>query len=56
MAKAIALQKASSESRLVAASDQFGDILNGNVADYLKFLPGIGVDYAADDARASRSR
>ena len=52
MAKAIALQKASSESRIVAASDQFGDILNGNVADYLKFLPGIGVDYAADDARA----
>lgn len=52
MAKAIALQKASSESRIVAASDQFGDILNGNVADYLKFLPGIGVDYSADDARA----
>jgi iron complex outermembrane receptor protein len=52
MAKAIALQKASSESRIVAAADQFGDILNGNVADYLKFLPGIGVDYAADDARA----
>lgn len=52
MAKAIALQKASAETRLVAASDQFGDILNGNVADYLKFLPGIGVDYAADDARA----
>jgi len=52
MSKAIALQKASSESRIVAASDQFGDILNGNVADYLKFLPGIGVDYSADDARA----
>jgi TonB-dependent receptor len=52
MAKAIALQKASPESLLVAASDQFGDILNGNVADYLKFLPGIGVDYSADDARA----
>lgn len=52
MAKAIALQKASAEMRVVAASDQFGDILNGNVADYLKFLPGIGVDYSADDARA----
>jgi iron complex outermembrane receptor protein len=52
MAKAIALQKVASESRIVAASDQFGDILNGNVADYLKFLPGIGVDYSADDARA----
>lgn len=52
MAKAIALQKASAETRVVAASDQFGDILNGNVADYLKFLPGIGVDYSADDARA----
>lgn len=52
MAKAIALQKAAAESRIVAAGDQFGDILNGNVADYLKFLPGIGVDYSADDARA----
>ena len=52
MSKAIALQKAASESRIVAAADQFGDIFNGNVADYLKFLPGIGVDYSADDARA----
>lgn len=52
MSKAIALQKAAGESRIVAAADQFGDIFNGNVADYLKFLPGIGVDYAADDARA----
>ncbi|MSU49455.1 MAG: TonB-dependent receptor [Opitutus sp.] len=52
MAKAIALQKAASDSRIVAAGDQFGDIFNGNVADYLKFLPGVGLDYSADDARA----
>ena len=37
---------------LVAASDQFGDISEGNVGEYLKFLPGIGIDYTANDARA----
>jgi TonB-dependent receptor len=52
MAQATALQKSANEIKLVAAADQFGDINNGNVAEYLKFLPGIGVDYAADDARS----
>lgn len=52
MAQAIALQKASFNQKLVAASDQFGDISEGNVGEYLKFLPGIGIDYTANDARA----
>lgn len=52
MAQAIALQKASFNQKLVAASDQFGDISEGNVGEYLKFMPGIGIDYTANDARA----
>jgi TonB-dependent receptor len=52
MAQAIALQKAAFNQKLVAASDQFGDISEGNVGEYLKFLPGIGIDYTANDARA----
>jgi iron complex outermembrane receptor protein len=52
MSQAIALQKASFNQKLVAASDQFGDISEGNVGEYLKFLPGIGIDYTANDARA----
>lgn len=52
MSAAIAQQKASFQSKLVAASDQFGDISEGNIGEYLKFLPGVGVDYTANDARA----
>ncbi len=52
MSQAIALQKASFNQKLVAASDQFGDISEGNVGEYLKFMPGIGIDYTANDARA----
>ncbi|PTY08105.1 hypothetical protein DB347_00520 [Opitutaceae bacterium EW11] len=51
MAQAIALQKVSIQSKLVAASDQFGPISEGNVGEYLKYLPGISIDYNANDAR-----
>jgi len=51
-AQAIALQKAAVNMKVVAAGDQYGDIAEGNAAEYLKFLPGIGVDYNANDARA----
>lgn len=52
MSQAMALQKASTQSKLVAASDQFGDIAEGNVGEYLRFLPGVGIDYTANDARS----
>ncbi|MEO6567487.1 MAG: TonB-dependent receptor [Opitutaceae bacterium] len=52
MAQAISLQKLSVEAKVVAAGDQYGDIAEGNAAEYLKFLPGVGVDYNANDARA----
>lgn len=51
MAQAIALQKVSVQSKLVAAADQFGEVSEGNVGEYLKFLPGVSVDYNVNDAR-----
>jgi TonB-dependent receptor len=51
MAQAQALQKASIQFKLVAANDQFGPVSEGNVGEYLKFLPGVGIDYTANDAR-----
>lgn len=52
MAQAVAIQKVSVNSKIVAAGDQYGDIAEGNAAEYLKFLPGVGIDYNANDARA----
>ena len=56
MSQAIALQKASDNIKVVAAGDQYGDIAEGNAAEYLKFLPGVGIDYNANDARAATLR
>src|SRR6478736_4085417 len=51
MAQAVALQKVSVQSKLVAAADQFGEISEGNIGEYLKFLPGVSIDYNVNDAR-----
>lgn len=56
MAQAIALQKSSDNLKLVAAGDQYGDVAEGNAAEYIKFLPGVGIDYNANDARAATLR
>ncbi|HVS50992.1 MAG TPA: TonB-dependent receptor [Opitutaceae bacterium] len=56
MAQAIALQRVAPNMKVVAASDQYGDISEGNAAEYLKFLPGVGIDYNANDARAATLR
>ncbi len=56
MAQAIALQRVSINTKIVAAGDQYGDIAEGNAAEYLKFLPGVGIDYNANDARAATLR
>lgn len=56
MAQAIALQRAADNTKVVAAGDQYGDIAEGNAAEYIKFLPGVGIDYNANDARAATLR
>jgi iron complex outermembrane receptor protein len=37
--------------KVVMASDAFGDVTEGNAGEFLKFLPGITVDYVAADVR-----
>ena len=56
MAQAIALQKSADNTKVIAAGDQYGDIAEGNAAEYIKFLPGVGIDYNANDARAATLR
>jgi iron complex outermembrane recepter protein len=51
MAQAQALQRVSIQAKLVAAADQFGEVSEGNIGEYLKFLPGVSVDYNVNDAR-----
>jgi len=51
MSQAQALQKISVQFKVVAANDQFGEISEGNIGEYLKFLPGVGIDYNSNDAR-----
>ncbi|PTX92725.1 TonB-dependent receptor [Opitutus sp. ER46] len=37
--------------KTVIESDAFGDVAEGNVGEFLKFLPGVTVDYVAADVR-----
>jgi TonB-dependent receptor len=37
--------------KVVMAADAFGDVTEGNVGEFLKFLPGVSVDYVAADVR-----
>jgi iron complex outermembrane receptor protein len=51
-AKAIMEQKNSIESKRVLATDTFGSISEGNAGEFLKYLPGVMIDYVEADARS----
>jgi TonB-dependent receptor len=53
-AKAISEQKTAMNVKTVVASDNFGDIAEGNIGEFLKFMPGITLDYVETDTRAAR--
>ncbi|MBI5769362.1 MAG: TonB-dependent receptor [Verrucomicrobia bacterium] len=53
-AKAIMDQRAAINIKNVIASDNFGDITNGNVGEFIKYMPGVVIDYNQSDARAVR--
>lgn len=53
-AKALADQRASLNMRNVVASDNFGPVAEGNVAEFMKFIPGVVIDYADTQARSIR--
>ncbi|MES2694810.1 MAG: TonB-dependent receptor [Verrucomicrobiota bacterium] len=53
-AKALSEQKQAMNVKSVVASDNFGDVAEGNIGEFLKFMPGIAIDYAETDTRAAR--
>src|ERR1044071_7161035 len=50
-ALAINEQRFAANMKNVVATDQFGDIAEGNVAEFLKFMPGVNIDNAGGNAR-----
>ena len=50
-ALAINEQRFAPNMKNVVATDEFGDIADGNVAEFLKFLPGVTIGYAGGTAR-----
>lgn len=55
-AKAIQEQKNAMNIMSHVASDVFGDVPEGNVGEFLKFMPGVELDYVQADARGVRLR
>jgi TonB-dependent receptor len=45
-------QRYAANIKNVVSSDAFGDVNEGNVGEFLKYLPGITVDYVAADVRS----
>ncbi len=55
-AKALQDQKRSMNISNVVGSEVFGDTAEGNVGEFLKYLPGVDLDYVQNDARGPRMR
>jgi len=53
-AKAIMEQRAAVNVKSVVAADNFGDLTGGTVGEFIKYLPGVVMDYVDSDARAAR--
>lgn len=53
-AKALAEQRAAMNVKTVMASDNFGEIAEGNIGEFLKFMPGIVLDYLETIPRTAR--
>lgn len=53
-AKAIMEQRAALNIRTVVSADNFGDVTGGNIGEFIKYLPGVVMDYNNSDARAAR--
>ncbi len=50
-ALAINEQRFASNIKNVLSTDEFGNVAEGNVAEFLKFLPGVTIDYTGGNAR-----
>ncbi|MDP1581003.1 MAG: TonB-dependent receptor [Candidatus Didemnitutus sp.] len=49
-------ERYSANLKNVVSSDAFGDVTEGNVGEFMKFLPGVSVDYVAADVRTMSVR
>lgn len=52
--KAIMDQRAAVNAKTVLASDSFGHVTEGNVGEFIKYLPGVVIDNNEADARTPR--
>jgi iron complex outermembrane receptor protein len=53
-AKAIMDQRRNMNITTSVASDIFGDVTDGNIGEFLKYLPGVDVDYVESETRGPR--
>jgi iron complex outermembrane recepter protein len=53
-AKAIMDQRRNMNITTSVASDVFGDVADGNVGEFLKFLPGVDIEYQEAESRGPR--
>jgi iron complex outermembrane recepter protein len=51
--KMVAEQKQAMNVKEVVSTDNFGDMSEQNVGEFLKYLPGINIDYVETDTRAA---
>jgi len=51
--KAVAIneQRFGATPKSVVATDQFGDVTEGNIGEFLKYVPGVSIEYTGADAR-----
>ncbi|MGC4073268.1 MAG: TonB-dependent receptor, partial [Nibricoccus sp.] len=52
-ALAINEQRFAGNIKSVVSTEAFGDIAEGNVGEFLKYMPGVTIDYVAADARTA---
>lgn len=52
--KAIADQRRNMDITNTVSADIFGDVADGNVGEFLKYLPGVDLDYVESEARGPR--
>jgi len=53
-AKAIMAQRRNMDITTSVSSDIFGDVTDGNVGEFLKYLPGVDLDYVESETRGPR--
>ncbi len=53
-AKAVQAQRRNMDISTSVSSDVFGDITDGNMGEFLKYLPGVDIDHVESEARGPR--